>query len=58
MRLQDLDAVAKRIDRVADLIRLECKERGNLYAIQARATEIRALGELLTRLKVEVKTNG
>ena len=58
MRLQDLDALAKRIDRVADLIRLECKERGGLYSIQARADEIRSLSEHLTRVQVEVKSNG
>ena len=58
MRLQDLDALAKRIDRVADLIRLECKERGGLYSIQSRADEIRSLSEHLTRVQVEVKSNG
>ena len=58
MRLQDLEALAKRIDRVADLIRLECKERGNLHAIQSRADEIRSLSEHLTRVQVEVKSNG
>ena len=58
MRLQDLEALAARIDRVADLIRLECKERGNLHAIQSRADEIQSLSEHLTRVQVEVKSNG
>jgi len=58
MRLQDLEALAKRIDRVANLIRLECKQRGGLYSIQSRADEIQSLSEHLTRIKVEVKTNG
>ena len=53
MRLQDLDVLAKRIDRVANLIRLECKQRGGLYSIQARADEIQSLSEHLTRLEVE-----
>lgn len=58
MRSQDLDALAKRIHRVADLIRLECKQRGGLYEIQARADEIQSLSEHLTRIKFEVTTNG
>lgn len=53
MRLQDLDALAKRIDRVANLIRLECKQRGGLYSIQARADEIQSLSEHLTRVKAD-----
>jgi len=53
MRAQDLDAVAKRIDRVANLIRLECKQRGGLYSIQARADEIQSLSEHLTRAKAD-----
>ena len=53
MRLQDLEALAKRIDRVANLIRLECKQRGGLYSIQSRADEIQSLSEHLTRLEVE-----
>tara|TARA_R100000951_G_scaffold116265_1_gene127333 strand:- start:650 stop:844 length:195 start_codon:yes stop_codon:yes gene_type:complete len=47
MRAQDLEALAKRIDRVANLIRLECKQRGDLYYIQARAAEIQSLSEHL-----------
>ena len=58
MRAQDLEALAKRIDRVANLIRLECKQRGGLYSIQARADEIQSLSEHLTRIKFEEKTNG
>jgi len=58
MSARDLEALAKRIDRVANLIRLECKQRGGLYSIQARADEIQSLSEHLTRVKVEEKTNG
>ena len=58
MSARDLEALAKRIDRVANLIRLECKQRGGLYSIQARADEIQSLSEHLTRIKFEEKTNG